>query len=867
VGKATRHAFAASVRALLALVGLALACGSGASLPPKDPSAPTAVASALPRASKAAAGALGPARSHLLGAIARKAIGPLAAYSSEGGIAAWITRAEHGNGSELLAVPFGADGAPLRPPLVVASLPREATALVLQPTGRARLGWWLVWTAIVDRGESITLLELAQDGTARGTPIMVERTSDHIVWADLLPTTHGALCLWAEQPGTGDANVLAASIDPDGKPRGIPVRVARDVERWAAVVAGEGAALALVTRTSKGAGQLSWVVLDAGGSASSAPVAVTKEPSVSSDVDVVASDQGWVLAWTDRTGEDAQVMLAAIDAMGRVRGPRKALESRGGSELLSLSATKTGVAIAWEEPHARVRRIRTVHLTIVATAGEHGARPEASFEALKDIPPELINAADGFGLLATSLHRCDDAGGDCSPQAVPTFLRYDDELRFVQAEPLFLGEPVAVATYAWGLRCGGDHCIALASSAGSPTSVFAVDLPRRASPFEAPHAPPSAPSGAPRASGIVTLASGSAFIDMAAAKTGDTTLVVTLADGGEVASARRLRGTVALRAFDETGRPLETGTTLTKRAVFVGRVAIATTSSTEAAIAWVALDGRDSQVHIARVDSHGHVLKEAQITKVKGDRSSVAIVWADEGWLVAWVDTRDGNGEVYATKMDRNLKRIAPVRRITDAPGDAADVSLSASGETAWLAWSDPRESPKEGIGDVFVTTLSAHDAKRQGEEVRVLATAAHSRSPELAVVEGGALIAWIEDAPPGIEAPAAALLARLDMSGRVVGVPASLGLAELGRPTNIALTSFPRGAQAVVARSADAGVTLDAFSLSPDGRQQPPWPIADLDAPPSFDVVLALAGGAAFFDDVGASATEHRVRRVAVSW
>src|SRR4029077_10544658 len=202
-----------------------------------------------------------------------------------------------------------------------------------------------------------------------------------------------------------------------------------------------------------------------------------------------------------------------------------------------------------------------------------------------------------------------------------------------------------------------------------------------------PRAPPSAPSGAPRAGGIVTLASGSAYIDMAAARTADTTLFVTLADGDEVASAarlrsqfasaRRLRGIVALRAFDETGRPLETATTLTKRAVFVGRVAIATTSSTEAAIAWVASDGRDSQVHIARVDSRGHVLKEAQITKVKGDRSSVALAWADEGWLVAWVDSRDGNGEVYATKMDRNLKRTAPARRITNAPGDAADVSLS----------------------------------------------------------------------------------------------------------------------------------------------------------------------------------------------
>jgi hypothetical protein len=31
--------------------------------------------------------------------------------------------------------------------------------------------------------------------------------------------------------------------------------------------------------------------------------------------------------------------------------------------------------------------------------------------------------------------------------------------------------------------------------------------------------------------------------------------------------------------------------------------------------------------------------------------------------------------------------------------------------------------------------------------------------------------------------------------------------------------------------------------------------------------VVLALTGGALFYDDVGATSTDHRVRRLAISW
>src|SRR5205807_2678156 len=109
-----------------------------------------------------------------------------------------------------------------------------------------------------------------------------------------------------------------------------------------------------------------------------------------------------------------------------------------------------------------------------------------------------------------------------------------------------------------------------------------------------------------------------------------------------------------------------------------------------------------------------------QLTSAKGDASDVAIAWAGDGWVVAWVDARDGNGEVYATKLDTRLARVAKEERITRAPGDASDVAILARGDVVWLAWADPRESPNDGFADVYVASLRARDATKIDPETRV---------------------------------------------------------------------------------------------------------------------------------------------------
>jgi len=872
---------------LLALVAAAAGACGGSKPPVRPARAPTLVVKPLASdvaAKRAAEAAQSPARSHLVGTIARNAIGPFAARTAAGGVVAWLVPPVRGTGQNLVVVPLDADGAPLGNPKVVATLPQEATSLVVRPSGGPHPGWLIAWSAFLDRGESLTVIGLAPDGTARAKPTDVQRTGDHIEWADLVPTARGAACVWAEETTSGDANVVTVGIDSDGRPRGLPARLARGVVGWAAARADDGVGLALVFPSTPhdadaGAGTLLWLRLDAEARPLAAPVPIATRPTVSGDVDVVQAGKRWLLAWTDRTGEDAQVMLASVDATGRVQPPRRAMDTVGGTSLVALASGPAGVALAWEEPRGRARPMRPLHLASVTIDGPPSAQPVSSLQIAARGTPELVATGTGFAVLAQA-HACSaaDAPASCAGPIVPQFVRFDARLAPAQSEPFFVGDARAAAI-GWGLRCAEDRCFALAATSDAPTPVYTVDLPARTSPFGVPATPPLPPD-APRVTGVSTIASGEPFTDVAAVRVGAATLVATLTEAVEVGSPdrsdgrrKRPRGAViALHAVDDDGQALAEPARVTSRAISIGGVAIAPAGRADdgAAVAWVARDGGDAHVHLARVDRLGRRVKEVQLTTAKGDASDVAIAWAGNGWLVAWVDTRDGNGEVYATKVDRDLQRVAHEQRITHARGDAGDVALVAGRDVAWVAWSDPRESPFEGLGDIYVTTLRTRDAKPAGDEVRVLATDAHSRSPDLALAgDDGAIVAWIEAPPTGVDASGAAIVARLDASGHVVGAPARLPLAEPGRPTSIALApAASGGVRAVLVRSAGDDVTVDGLAIGADGTPATKtWPLLDLDASGSFDVSLVLTGGALVYDDTGSSPADHRVRRAAVQW
>jgi len=894
-----------------ALSLLGAACGKPVALPAKvGVAAPGEVtslpASALPNFKDSSPAGL---EAHALVGVPEGSIGPFLARRGDVVMGAYIGVSGEG-ARRVVSIPLSASGEARSDACVVASVTTDATMLVVRPSGGPKPGFVAAWTYLTERGEALAVAGIADDGRGRGDATELARTSDDIVWIEVVPTPRGALALWAEQVRGGDASIVAAALGPDGAMRGLPAKVARGVKGWQVVPLPDGVGLALVTAgplEAGGAGKrgqagklgksasataaregddrlgstVLWHKLDADARSVAPPVTIVSGVRMAGDVDAVRAGDQTLFAWTDASQPDAEPVLASIDAAGHLRGPKRAFDGGSGGTLVGLASGPAGAVVGWEEPFRRGRsskRVTLARVDLAATSVDKSAQITLDLQGRG--APEIAGLADGFALLAPA-HACRlNVACDDAP-VISTFVRLDPKLAPVQVEPLRLGILRDAATTGWGLACDqGKACLVLAAGPGGEEHalrVLAVDLAARPLAFRPP-TPLPPPPGAPTVSALDTIAAGDPFTDLASARFGEGSIVALLASSNDETAKHDDNAAIAVEIFD--GASPVSPEPVTKRALAVGGVAIATTDRPEdgAAVAWVARDAGDPQVHVTRVDRRGKVTRDVQLTSAKGDAMDVAIAWAGEEWIVAWVDTRDGNGEVYAATLDRDGRNVGRGQRITSAPGDASDVAILALPEAAgpdgrgvvWLAWADPRESPHDGFADIYVAPLRSRDASRAGDEVRVLATAAHSRSPALGARGTDVALGWIEEAPMGADPTHArtygAMLAWLAPGGAPKGEPARLPLAGEGFPTSIALGGTSTALHAIIARAASDMIVLDGIDFERD-QLATPFPLVTLDGPPSLDVAIGITDDSLFFNDESADAEARRARRATVHW
>ncbi len=813
---------------------------------------------------------------HLLGSIGDRTLGPfLARVPGHGGIVAWVTATES-NARRVVAMPLNDVGEPRGPAKTVAVVGADTTTLVVRPTLGPSPAVALAWTALTDRGEALWSVVVGDDGAPRSKPVELARTSDDVVWVDIVATGAGAVVLWAEETRGADANVIAASLDAAGNVRGVPARLALGVSGWHALALPGGLGLSTVStaRDAKG-GTLAFQKLDAEGHASAPPVVVVSSPLVSGDVEVARSSERVVFAWTDRTTTEPSVSVAALTSSGTVEGPHKTVEARGGAALLGLASGASGTALMWEAPVTRAGDVRHVHLARIGASLSVEGRG-SRLETVGRASPEVVATSGGFALLAT-LRDCDAESPKCADApALPTVLRTNASLATLQREPLAFGaDPAALA---WGMMCEGETCLALAASGSAPARVRAAEVRSRVNVRPAPGLPVGPANEGPHVTSVSAFATLETVVDMAATRIGEAHILATLASKVEPAAARSRASVedarhaplvLSTRVIDATGA-MSAPIVLTTRALAVGGVAIAPAAKPEdgGAVVWVGSDGGDPQVHVTKIDAKGRKGRDLQLTTTKGDASDVAIAWAAGGWLVAWVDGRDGNGEVYAARVTDALAR-GNGERLTNAAGDASDLVALARGDKVWLAWADPRESTRDGMADIFVTAVDAKDAKRTLPEQRLLATAAHSRTPQLAAAGDDSVhVAWIEEAPLGTESPTSsgygAMQATIDASGTSTR-PKKLPLGGDGAATSVALESAAGVWRAVIARSMSDAIALDAVDLAvAEPRAQA---LLTLDGPPSLDVALVLEGGTVYFNDDGPTPADKRARSARIAW
>ena len=877
-----------------ALIASAAACASSTALPKNVGVAVSAAPTPLPTS------ALPPAKdppppgveSHPLAGVPDGSIGPFLARRGDVVMGAYIGTTAEG-ARRVVSVPLSANGETRSDARVIATVAADATMLVVRPSAGAKPGFIAAWTYLTDRGEALAVVGIADDGHARSDAIELSHTTDDIVWIDVVPTPRGAIALWVEQPHGGGANLLAAALGSDGAMRGVPARVARGVTGWQVVPTADGVGLALVTRAGAGdknGSEVAWQPLDADARATGGPVVVAAGLRIAGDVDAVRVGDQILLAWTDASQPDPQPMLASIDAAAHLHGPKRAIEGGFGGTLVGLAAGPAGAVVAWEEPFRRGRSSKRITLARVDPAGP---AVDATTELPLDLQgrgvPEIAGAGRRLRLPRAGARVRGERPVRRRPRGPHVRAPRREARASSQVEPLRLGVLRERASAGWGLACDRRKDLPRPRRRPPrrmPSQRVARRQPRRVrtTAFRPPTALPP-PRGAPVVEALDTIASGQPFADLASARLGEGTVIAVLASANDETAKRDDDATIAVHVFDGSGAAVAPPQQITKRALAIGGVAIATTDRPDdgAAVAWVARDAGDPQVHVARVDRHGKLVHDVQLTNAKGDATDVAIAWSGGGaggggdkWIVAWVDTRDGNGEVYATTLDRDGRNVGRGQRITNAPGDASDVALLAgpdgTGRLARVGRSareparrlrghlrdhapPPRRFARRQRGsrprDRRAFAFTGARCHRQGRRRRVDRRGADGGGRDsYARLRCHAGVAWTGGIP-------ASEPQRLPVTGD--GFATAIALDGAGTHGTL---------HTMLARAASDMMVLDALDLERESRDPvTPFPIITLDGPPSLDVALGLTGDALFFNDESADADVRRIRRATVRW
>jgi hypothetical protein len=386
------------------------------------------------------------------------------------------------------------------------------------------------------------------------------------------------------------------------------------------------------------------------------------------------------------------------------------------------------------------------------------------------------------------------------------------------------------------------------------------------------------PGPPPRARFVEAVAATDPLSSVTAVRTGGTTLVGWLTYFDPATPWERLKkaapdgrfeplqATLQLRAVGAAGEPLAPIQTLSLRARSPGGVAIAASEPErkDALVVWSAIDQGQPQVFVTLVDAAGKRIAQRMLTRRRGEIADVAVAAVSDGFVVGWVDERDGDPEVYAAKVNRQLVRVGAEQRVTRTRGAAAGLSLLARGDHVLAAWSDARSSDKEGSADVYTARLRLADAAPLEAEQRVAATAVHSHSPVLGALGAQALLAWVDASPAGTppsEGSGVRAVA-LDAQGRPQGAPVLVSSA--GAPSAVALDCSADRCRAVISSDVSANTELLAFEWKSTAASRPVR-LVSLSGSAAQSAAPALRGDELFFAD----SVDHkaRVRRMGIVW
>jgi hypothetical protein len=803
--------------------------------------------------------------------------GPYLGMGARGGLSVWASM-ESGARS-WFARAYSARGDALGEAVRLGEAPSELGLVTIRALHE---GFALLSTHKVSDGEVVELSILSDTGAKVAGPTGVGRATGSLLWVEAIPNPHGASILWAAS-GAGRAEIWSAEINTKADLMGSPRLLSRDAGAWQAAPFGKGFALGVmhVGKASGAHGPIDLTLVN-GPDAPLTPIVVNSEASADLDLDLAALGDHVVLAWSDHRGGENRVFSSVVDQNGKITAAAApATPPLGEQAILRVVPAVDGSTrgyLAWEELDAQTATHRNFQVAEFQANGRVSSpRGLLEYWKMDGSTPEI--AATAHGVAALTLAPLCEHDAECTSVSLiaPEFLEFDTSFAVRSTEAVWPLAAKAPASLAWNLTCPSDACFALSAESGTPSAVSLTRLEHRSDAYRAPAERVELPPP-PRIIGDEALAETAPLSQIALTETSAGTLLGWITDFDPTTPWVKLkkptsdgryeplRARLDLQAFNanEPFAPLADAENLSQRAHSLGGVALSSTpQQNDALVGWAGIDNGQPQVFLTLVDKFGKKQAQRMLTHKTGELNDIATLSSGADYFVAWVDERSSDPELYATKVNHALNRIAPEQRITQAPGAATDVSLVATRAGALAVWADARESEQPGAADIYAVALRAADAARVAPEICVQKTRAHSFSPMARGYGNHTLVAWLEAAAEtGSDEPAHVSFAELDDAAHVVGSVQNVSLPA-GTPVTLGLDCSEHVCHAVVSVDDNSHGELYALTFR-DGKASSAVRIHSGSSAPS-SVAPVVHGREVYVADVQQG--RAHVRRLLLDW
>ena len=163
----------------------------------------------------------------------------------------------------------------------------------------------------------------------------------------------------------------------------------------------------------------------------------------------------------------------------------------------------------------------------------------------------------------------------------------------------------------------------------------------------------------------------------------------------------------------------------------------------ECALDWNAVKGGKRNIFFAIVELDGSVKKMTQITRTLSWSESPSLVWTGKEYGLSWQDDRDGNLEIYFTRVDSNGDLITPEHnRITNSDQMSRNVSLAWSGKEYGIIYD---EGYSNYSGDISFYRVGS-SGEKIGEPINITSDLGSEAKPVLIWVGNGYGVIWAYD-------------------------------------------------------------------------------------------------------------------------